>query len=101
MYNGIGLQTARGSGTNGYVQRNMAFMRTRKEKVEYNSEEDLAKLERTLHKAPNKELMEHNWKRKIELQCLELQEKMEEEKWGRAWLNLTNHAPLIFVFQSQ
>lgn len=96
MYNGIGLQTARGSGTNGYVQKNMAFMRTRKEKVEYNSEEDLARLERTLHKAPNKELMEHNWKRKIELQCLELQEKMEEEKWVRAWLNLTNHAPLIF-----
>ena len=80
MYNGIGLQTARGSGTNGYVQRNMAFMRTRKDKVEYNSEEDLARLERTLHKAPNKELMEHNWKRKIELQCLELSETMEEQK---------------------
>lgn len=81
MYNGIGLQTARGSGTNGYVQKNAAFIRTRKEKpVEYNSEEDLMRLERTLHKAPNKELMEHNWKRKIELQCLELRETMEEQK---------------------
>ena len=27
MYNGIGLQTVRGSGTNGYVQSNKAFVR--------------------------------------------------------------------------
>jgi len=26
MYNGIGLATVRGSGTNGYVSRNMAFV---------------------------------------------------------------------------
>lgn len=84
MYNGIGLQTTRGSGTNGYVQKNAAFIRTRKEKVDYNSGEDLARLERSLHREPNKDLMEHNWKRKIELQCLELREKMEEQKlvWG-------------------
>lgn len=79
MYNGIGLQTARGSGTNGYVQNNLAFIRHRKEKVEYKTEEDLAKLERSLHKQPNKELMEHQWKRKVELQCVELQERMEEQ----------------------
>ena len=80
MYNGIGLQTARGSGTNGFVQRNAAFIRTRKDKVEYRSENDLAKLEKSIHKAPNKELMEHQWKRKIELKCLELKEKMEEQQ---------------------
>lgn len=80
MYNGIGLQTARGSGTNGFVQRNAAFIRTRKDKVEYRSEDDLAKLEKSIHKAPNKELMEHQWKRKIELKCLELKEKMEEQQ---------------------
>lgn len=27
MYNGVGLTTVRGTATNGYVQRNMAFMR--------------------------------------------------------------------------
>lgn len=80
MYNGIGLQTARGSGTNGFVQRNAAFIRTRKEKVEYRSEDDLVKLEKSIQKAPNKELMEHQWKRKIELKCLELKEKMEEQQ---------------------
>ena len=25
MYNGIGLQTARGSGTSGYVQKNLSY----------------------------------------------------------------------------
>ena len=79
MYNGIGLQTPRGSGTNGYVQTNLAFIRHRKDKVEYKTDDDLAKLERTLHKQPNKDLLEHQWKRKIELQCLELREKMEEQ----------------------
>ncbi|CAE6040820.1 unnamed protein product [Arabidopsis arenosa] len=29
MYNGIGLQTARGSGTNGYVETNKFFVRPR------------------------------------------------------------------------
>lgn len=37
MYNGIGLQTARGSGTNGYVQRNLGALRFHKDKVGRNS----------------------------------------------------------------
>ena len=34
MYNGIGLATARGSGTNGYVQKNLAFIKMGKTKIE-------------------------------------------------------------------
>lgn len=79
MYNGIGLQTPRGSGTNGFVQRNLACIRHRKEKVEYSTDADVAKLERSLHKQPNKEILEHQWKRKIELQCMELSDKMENQ----------------------
>ena len=33
MYNGIGLSTARGSGTNGYVQKNFAFLKNVRDKV--------------------------------------------------------------------
>ena len=33
MYNGIGLDTARGSGTNGYVQRNLGALRHHRDKV--------------------------------------------------------------------
>ena len=79
MYNGIGLVTPRGSGTNGFVQRNFAAIRNRREKVEYKSDADLARLEKALNKQPNKELLEHTWKRTIELKCVVLQDKMEEE----------------------
>ena len=34
MYNGIGLETTRGSGTNGYVQRNLSHLRNPRDKRE-------------------------------------------------------------------
>lgn len=37
MYNGIGLNTPRGSGTSGYVQRNLAAIKQRREKVSQHS----------------------------------------------------------------
>lgn len=79
MYNGIGLQTPRGSGTNGYVQRNMSFIRKHRERVKYSTSEDLAKLDNMLCKQPNKEILDHNKKRKVELRCMELRDKMEEQ----------------------
>ena len=79
MYNNIGLQTARGSGTNGYVQRNLSLLRSRKEKVEYHTNEDLDKLEQMNTKKPNQEILEHERKRRIELKCMELQDVMEEQ----------------------
>ncbi|KAJ7966076.1 Serine/arginine repetitive matrix protein 2, partial [Quillaja saponaria] len=33
MYNGIGLQTPRGSGTNGYIQSNKFFVKAKTGKV--------------------------------------------------------------------
>lgn len=79
MYNGIGLATPRGSGTNGYIQRNFAVVKNRREKVEYKSDADLARLDRSLNQQPNKEILEHEWKRKIELKCLILREQLEEQ----------------------
>lgn len=81
MYNNIGLQTARGSGTNGYVQRNLSLLRSRKDKIEYHTNDDLAKLEQMNTKKPNQEILEHERKRQIELKCIELQEVMEEQGW--------------------
>lgn len=79
MYDGIGLPTPRGSGTNGYVQKNYAAIKNRREKVEYRSDADLARLDRTLNKQPNKEILEHQWKRSIELKCVIFQDKLEEQ----------------------
>jgi len=79
MYNGIGLQTVRGSGTNGYVQRNLAFVKKHKERVDYKTDDELAKLDQGLNKQPNKEILDHERKRKVELKCMEMQELMEEQ----------------------
>ena len=41
MYNGVGLQTARGSGTNGYVQTNMAFIRKSRLELKVKTDEEI------------------------------------------------------------
>ncbi|PRD24039.1 UNVERIFIED_CONTAM: Serine/arginine repetitive matrix protein 2 [Trichonephila clavipes] len=79
MYNGIGLQTPRGSGTNGYVQRNMSFVHKSREKVNYKTEDDIKKLDALANKKPNQGILAHERKRMIELKCLEMQELMEDQ----------------------
>lgn len=81
MYNGIGLQTPRGSGTNGYVQRNWAAVRKTKAKVQYKTEEELEKLESNSNKQPNREILDHERKRKMEVKCMELEEVLEAQGW--------------------
>ena len=49
MYNGVGLQTARGSGTNGYVQTNMAFIRKSRLETKVKNDEDIRVSKITLH----------------------------------------------------
>ncbi|VDM54802.1 unnamed protein product [Angiostrongylus costaricensis] len=79
MYNGIGLQTARGTGTNGYVQANLSNLLLSKKRVEYNSEADLRRIEAELNRAPNEELLQHQRKRAIEMKCAEFEMLMEEK----------------------
>ena len=79
MYNGIGLETVRGSGTNGYVQRNLSQVRNHKDRVDFKSEAELQKLDAMINRTPNSELLEHERKRKVELKCIEMQELMEEQ----------------------
>lgn len=87
MYNGIGLQTTRGSGTNGYVQRNLGFVRVNKETVEYKPDEDVKKLEAYISKKGNAELLKHDRKRKIEVKCLEMEEMMSEQGFDIKYTN--------------
>lgn len=79
MYNGIGLQTARGSGTNGHVQRNWALVRNTKDKVKYRTEEEIVALDAASNKQPNQEILDHERKRKVELKCIEFQEILEDQ----------------------
>lgn len=82
MYNGIGLNTARGSGTNGYVQKNLSYVRTHKEKQEYKPDEEAKKLEAFINRKGNSEILEHEAKRKMELKCLEMEELMIEQGYS-------------------
>ncbi|XP_065350833.1 serine/arginine repetitive matrix protein 2-like [Cloeon dipterum] len=79
MYNGIGLQTARGSGTNGYVQRNWAAIRVSKDKVTVCTEADAQAFEAASSRQPNVEILEHERKRKLEIKCAELEDALEEQ----------------------
>ncbi|KRZ70505.1 Serine/arginine repetitive matrix protein 2, partial [Trichinella papuae] len=81
MYNGIGLQTARGSGTSGYVQKNLAHVVVSKDKQLYRNEDDIKRMESKVTRKPNKELILHERKRKIELKCLEMQDLMTEQNY--------------------
>jgi serine/arginine repetitive matrix protein 2 len=82
MYNGIGLQTVRGSGTNGYVQSNKAFVkavnvRTAQElnRGGMSKEEDWKA--RTAPEG-NASIVEHARKRAVELKVAELRDEMED-----------------------
>ena len=79
MYNGIGLTTPRGSGTNGFVQRNLSAVRVTKDKVQYKTEEDSIRLEKQLNRPANAEILQHERKRGVELKCMEMQDLMEEQ----------------------
>lgn len=77
MYNGIGLPTPRGSGTNGHVQRNLAYIKkTRQMKYDIVSQPD-----QNIDKPPNFELVMHQKKREIEAKCFRLRQELEAEGW--------------------
>lgn len=69
MYNGIGLSTPRGSGTNGYVQRNLGFIRA-KPKIEYKAPNYTEDDKSLVRRQPNQEILEHERKRELELRVM-------------------------------
>ncbi|KAJ6629240.1 cwf21 domain-containing protein, partial [Mycena sp. CBHHK59/15] len=76
MYNGIGLTTPRGSGTNGYVIRNLSSLRSHEPAQDRASAWDAAPPK---HREPDEGILEHERKRKVEVKCLELQLQLEDD----------------------
>ena len=74
MYNGVGLQTARGSGTSGYIQKNKSYLAPgQKPKTLMNQQGDYGKILQKmkenptpLPRPPNPEILRHEMLRKIE-----------------------------------
>lgn len=91
MYNGIGLTTPRGSGTNGYVQRNLSTLRVKRPRDERGGErdeKDRERLESQLNRQPNADILEHQRKRQLEVKCAELQDMMEEQGYEKESLKV-------------
>lgn len=71
----VGLSTPRGSGTSGYVQRNLAHLRPRDQIKPYPDNEAL----RHKQRQPDKGILEHDRKREIEVKVFELRDRLEDE----------------------
>ncbi|KAJ7535414.1 hypothetical protein O6H91_12G032300 [Diphasiastrum complanatum] len=78
MYNGIGLQTPRGSGTNGYIQNNKFLVKARPARTERQEFQEGQGTGGVTRKA-NKEILEHDRKRQIELKLMVLEEALVEQ----------------------
>ncbi|OAA32046.1 mRNA splicing factor, Cwf21 [Moelleriella libera RCEF 2490] len=77
MSENVGLSTPRGSGTSGYVQRNLAHLKPRDHGAPY--PKDLDNL-RHKQRQPDKGILEHDRKRQIEVKVFDLRDKLEEEE---------------------
>ncbi|EMR10644.1 hypothetical protein PNEG_01344 [Pneumocystis murina B123] len=71
-YNGIGLPTPRGSGTNGYIVRNLSHIKHPRETIKPYT------LKKSNTKKADKEILEHDRKRKVEVKVLNYRDSLEE-----------------------
>ncbi len=81
MYNGIGLATPRGSATSGHVTKNLSHVSKQvwRDKLNQTGRGDGDRADGDLPVAKiSKDIMDHNRKRAIESQLVELQEEMLE-----------------------
>ncbi len=75
MYNGIGLPTARGSGTNGYVQKNQSYIRPRSYQQQ-SSHSGGTEAKGLGQRTANVEILKHEKRREVEVRCEELKEML-------------------------
>lgn len=76
----VGLTTPRGSGTSGYVQKNLSLLRhvhNRDRGAPYSADSD--DFQRHQQRKPDPAILEHDRKRRIENKVFELRDKLEEE----------------------
>ncbi|KAI9802024.1 MAG: RNA-splicing factor [Sarcosagium campestre] len=77
MSSNVGLSTPRGSGTSGYVQRNLSHLRPRDATAPYPKDLDSIKHRQ---RQPDKDILEHDRKREVEVKVFELRDRLEDEE---------------------
>lgn len=81
MSDNVGLSTPRGSGTSGYVQRNLAHIRPRDSGAPYPPPRDSSgpgDIPRHRQRQPDRGILEHDRKRAVEVKVLELRDELED-----------------------
>lgn len=76
MSSNVGLSTPRGSGTSGYVQRNLSQLRPRDNVAPYPKDYDSIKHRQ---RQPDKDILNHDRLREIEVKVFDLRDKLEDE----------------------
>jgi serine/arginine repetitive matrix protein 2 len=80
MYNGIGLLTPRGSGTSGHVQTNKFNLR----RAPVPRFDEAPKENKEVSRQPNKDILDHNRKRQVEVKLVEYMDELEEQGCGQS-----------------
>jgi len=75
MSSNVGLSTPRGSGTSGYVQRNLSHLKPRDR--QNGAPYSLDDFQKHKQRKPDAEILEHERKRQIEVKLFELRDKLE------------------------
>ena len=78
MSSNVGLTTPRGSGTSGYVQRNLSHFKPRDNFAPYPKDYDQLKHRQ---RKPDKEILDHDRLREVEVKVFDLRDKLEDEGW--------------------
>ena len=76
MSSNVGLTTPRGSGTSGYVQRNLSHLKPRDNFAPYPKDYDSLKHRQ---RKPDKQILDHDRLREVEVKVFDLRDKLEEE----------------------
>jgi serine/arginine repetitive matrix protein 2 len=84
-YNGVGLASVRGTGTSGYVQRNLSLAKVQAmRRHQFEREHAMAAASAPERRRPNSEILAHHAKREVELKVAELRAAMEEQGYPEA-----------------
>ena len=79
MSSNVGLSTPRGSGTSGYVQRNLSNLKPRDNFAPYPKDFDLRQHRQ---RQPDKDILNHDRLREIEVKVFDLRDKLEDEGYA-------------------
>ena len=78
MSSNVGLSTPRGSGTSGYVQRNLSHLRPRETFAPYPRDAEATKQQHR-PRQPDAKILAHDRAREIEVKVFDLRDQLEDE----------------------